>query len=326
MSIPAVSLCLIASLLLIGCAAEKGSNNEIRVALGYIPNVQFAPYYVAEKEGYFADSGLRVRLEYVSDLDILKLVSNGRFDFAVTDGDAVILARIQGLPVRYVFTQYTQYPVGLITPRAAGVRSLRDLKGKRIGIPEFFGSSFIGLKAFMFAQGMNETDFQLQAIGYTQASSLSQGRCDAVMGYLANEPVQLKEAGVEVDVLPVSASADLVGPGIVTSEAMLRERRDLAAHFVQAVRRGLLKALNDPQHAFDVALGFIPDLQGEQTLRVQREVLNRAIELWRPGPKPGWCEESRWVHSQDVLLRAGMIDRRLPPGDFFSNELNMARP
>ena len=103
---------------------------------------------------------------------------------------------------------------------------------------------------------------------------------------------------------------------------MLRERRDLAGRFVQAVRRGLLKALNDPQHAFDVALGFIPDLQGEQTLRVQREVLNRAIELWKPGARPGWCEESRWVHSQDVLLRAGMIDRRLPPGDFFSNELN----
>jgi len=83
------------------------------------------------QDGYFADSGLRVRLEYVSDLEILKMVSNGRFDFAITDGDAVILARIRGLPVRYVFTQYTQYPVGLITLRAAGIKNLRDLKGKR---------------------------------------------------------------------------------------------------------------------------------------------------------------------------------------------------
>jgi NitT/TauT family transport system substrate-binding protein len=309
------------SVLLASCAGEKKSVGEVRLALGYIPNVQFAPYYVAMKDSYFADSGIHVRLEYVPDLDILKMVSSGRFDFAVTDGDSVILARIQGLPVRYIFTQYTQYPVGLITPRAAGVRNLRDLKGKRIGIPEFFGSSFIGLKALLFSQGMSESDFQLQAIGFTQASSLSEGKCDAVMGYLANEPVQLEAAGVAVDVMPVSSAADLVGPGLVTSESLLNERRDLAVRFVGAVRKGLLKTLEDPQHAFDAALEYIPDLQGEQNLKVQREVLKRAIELWKPGARPGWCEESRWLQSQDILLRSGMIGRRLPVGDFFTNEL-----
>jgi len=48
---------------------------------------------------------------------------------------------------------------------------------------------------------MSESDFQLMAIGYTQAASLSEGKCDAVMGYLANEPIQLEVAGIGVDVL-----------------------------------------------------------------------------------------------------------------------------
>jgi NitT/TauT family transport system substrate-binding protein len=308
-------------LLFASCTADNRPVGEVRLALGYIPSGQFAPYYVAMKDGYFANSGLSVRLEYVSDLEIPKMVSSGRFDFAVTDGDAVILARIQGLPVRYIFTQYTQYPVGLITPRAAGIRNLGDLKGKRIGIPEFSGSSFIGLKALMFAQGLSESDFQLQAIGFTQASSLSEGKCDAVMGYLANEPIQLEAAGIAVSVMPVSLAADLVGPGIVTSDSVLREKRDMAMRFVDAARKGLLKTLADPQHAFDVALEFMPDLQGEQNLKVQKKVLLKAMELWKPAAEPGWCEESRWIQSQDVLLRSGMISRRLLPGDFFTNEL-----
>jgi NitT/TauT family transport system substrate-binding protein len=319
-----ILLLSVGCLLAAGCAQRTEPGGEIRLALGYIPNVQFAPYYVALKDGYFADAGLSVRLEYVADLEILKMISNGRFDFAATDGDSVILARLQGLPVRYVFTQYTQYPVGLITRREDGVRSLRDLQGKRIGIPEFFGSSFIGLKALLFAQRMSETDFQLQAIGFTQSSSLSEGKCEAVMGYLANEPIQLQAAGVAVDVIPVAAAGDLVGPGIVTSETFLSDDRDRAVRFVSAVRRGLRKTLDDPRHAFEVALGFMPDLQGEQNLKVQREVLAKAIELWAPGAQMGWCEESRWIQSQEVLFRSGMIGRRLPAADFFTNELIQA--
>lgn len=315
------SLCFASLPLATGCHSPYRDKGVIRLALGYVPNVQFAPYYVAISDGDFSAAGLQVRLEYVSELEILKMVANGRFEFAATDGDSVILGRLQGLPVRYVLTQYDQYPVGLITPRRSSVRGLSDLRGKRIGIPEFFGSSFIGFRALMFSQGMTESDFQIQAIGYTQTSSLAEGRADAVMGYLANEPVLLEARGFPVDVIPVSQAADLVGPGLVTSEKILSADREMAVKVVAAVRNGLKKTIENPDHAFQVALRFMPDLQGEENLRVQRLVLRKAIELWKSDGILGWCPEDRWRQSQEVLFRSKMIDRQLPPSEFFTNDL-----
>jgi NitT/TauT family transport system substrate-binding protein len=141
------------------------------------------------------------------------------------------------------------------------------------------------------------------------------------MGYLANEPIMLEARGVPVDVLAVSDVSHLVGPGLVTSEAVLAGHNNLARNVVAALRRGLKKTIDDPDHAFQAALKFMPDLQGAENLRLQRMVLRRAIELWKSSGELGRCDEERWRQSQEVLYRAKMISKKLPPAEFFTNEL-----
>jgi hypothetical protein len=65
----------------------------------------------------------------------------------------------------------------------------------------------------------------------------------------------------------------------------------------------------------------MPDLQGLENLRLQRMVLRRAIELWKPSGEIGRCDEDSWRESQEVLYRAKMISRKLPPAEFCTNEL-----
>ena len=61
--------------------------------MGYIPNVQFAPYYIAMEKGYFEKERLEVSFDYGMAIDIMSLVANGVVDFGVSDGDQVIIAR-----------------------------------------------------------------------------------------------------------------------------------------------------------------------------------------------------------------------------------------
>ncbi len=64
-----VLLMLGMALVLSGCANPKSTNEagaltKIRVPMGYIPNIQFAPFYIAIQKGYFRDAGIDIEFDY----------------------------------------------------------------------------------------------------------------------------------------------------------------------------------------------------------------------------------------------------------------------
>src|SRR5688572_13342743 len=57
------------ALVISGCANSQSTNEsgpltQIRLPMGYIPNIQFAPFYVAIEKGYFHEAGIDLELDY----------------------------------------------------------------------------------------------------------------------------------------------------------------------------------------------------------------------------------------------------------------------
>jgi NitT/TauT family transport system substrate-binding protein len=175
-------------------APAQTSNDlrQVRLGVGYIPDVQFAPFYVAQNKGYFADEGLEVEIEYGFENDFVALAAQGEREFAIASGDQVILARAQGLPITYVMKWYQRFPVALVAPADKNITQPSDLAGKKVGLPGFFGASFIGWKALIYAAQLDESAIKVEEIGFTQVAALQQGLVDAAMVYIANEPNQLR--------------------------------------------------------------------------------------------------------------------------------------
>jgi NitT/TauT family transport system substrate-binding protein len=292
----------------------------VTVAMGYIPSVQFAPFYVAEERGYFRDAGLDVTFRYGFESDLLKLVGTNELPFVVGSGEEVILGRSQGLPVRYVMRWYREFPSVLFAKASAGIRSLADLQGKRVGVPGLFGANYVGWEALVYAGKIDPTTVSLQSIGFTQATAVSQDQVDAAMDYSVNGPVQLRLAGEELTVIPVSDYIDLPSNGIITNDKVIAERPELVLALVTAVMHGLRDTLADPGAAFAASLLAVPEAGGEQEV-VSRAIFDESLKLWQAdAAELGLSDPEAWAEAADFMKAMGLIQTEVDAADLFSND------
>ena len=126
MSRKIILLTLMLALALSGCTnspstKEAGALTKVSLPMGYVPNIQYAPLYVAAEKGYFRDAGIDIEFDYKTETDGVALVGSGKLPFSLVSGEQVLLARAQGLPVQYVAAWYQQYPVSVVANSKSGV-------------------------------------------------------------------------------------------------------------------------------------------------------------------------------------------------------------
>jgi len=292
----------------------------ITLAMGYIPSVQFAPFYVAQERGYFTAAGLDVTFRYGFESDLLKLVGTNQLSFMIGSGEEVILGRSQGLPVRYVMRWYRKFPVVLFAKADSGIASPADLVGKRVGIPGMFGASYVGWEAIVYASGLDSTQVTLQTIGFTQASAVSQGQVDAALDYVVNGPVQLRMEGQDVTVIPVSDFVDLPSNGIITNDQTIRKQPKLVQALVTATLHGLADTLADPGAAFDISLKAVPEAGGDQA-KVSRAIFDESLKLWQAEESQlGRSDPSAWETAAKFMRQMGLIQQDVDPKSLYTNQ------
>jgi NitT/TauT family transport system substrate-binding protein len=299
-------------------ANESGELTKIRLPMGYVPNIQFAPMYVAIEKGYFREAGLDVELDYKFETDGVALVGAGDLPFAVVSGEQVPLARAQGLPVVYVAAWYQQYPVSIVAKSELGILIPQDLKGRKIGLPGLFGANYVGLRALLFEAKMSEEDVTLDSIGFNQVELLAAGEQDVIVGYTANEPIQLRARGIPVTEIRVADYVHLASNGILTNEKTITENPGLVRAFVGAFLKGLADTIADPEEAFDLSEPHIPNF-ADLDADVQRQVLATSIEQWK-AERLGYSDPRAWENMRNILLEMGLIGKEVDLNEGFTNE------
>ena len=310
-------------LILSGCASPTSTKaavtlTHIRLPMGYIPNIQFAPFYVAVEKGYFKDAGIEIEFDYSFETNGVKLVGANELPFAVVSGEEVLIARGQGLPVKYVAAWYQQYPVSVVAKSELGVIVPQDLKGKKIGLPGLFGATYVGLRALLNAGKLKESDVTLDAIGFNQVDLMAAGQQDIVVGYTGNEPIQLRAKGVAVTEMRVSDYAELAANGILASEKVIAENPDLVRAFVGAFLKGLKDTINNPNEAFTISGKNIEGFAQLDPI-VQKQILTTSIDEWKAN-RLGYSDPQAWENMQTVLLDMGLIAEKQDLSKAFTNE------
>lgn len=289
-------------------AAETAVTPElqrIRLPMGYIPDPQYAPFYVAADKGYFAAEGLEVEFDYSFETDGLALVGAGELPFSLAGGDQAILARAQGLPIVYIAEWFQKYPIAVVSKTAAGINGPQDLVGRTVGLPGFFGTSYVGYVGLLSANDISQTEVEAVDIGFVQVEALLADQTEAVVVFVNNEPIQLANLGQDIQLIAVADYIDLVSNGLVTNEETIADNPELVEGFVRAMLRGLADTLADPDEAYEISKKFVEGLDDSR-----RDVLQASLDLWR-ADMLGLTEPAAWERTQAILVEMGLLDRPL---------------
>jgi NitT/TauT family transport system substrate-binding protein len=326
-----MSRVLLLVLVLVACQAPTASDSEpelrqVTILLGFRPDVQFAPFYVGQQEGFYADVGLDVEIEHQQAPDVQRLVADGQAEFGVADATDVMIARTSGIPIRYVSTLYQGFPVALIGEPGTVPSDPSGLAGLTIGTPGRFGSSWHALLALLEAGGLTEDDITIREYPqFNQVDGLSNGDVDLITGFRNNEPLRLEARGMEVGLLLVDQEAPLPGPGVIVGDELLGTDPDLVRAFAQATAAAQAAVIEDPDLGFAAAQEAVPAIVEDP--EVARAVLEATIELWR-GTRfaEGRIPLELWASGYQTMQLIGFIDGSVPLEEMIAPEVLEASP
>lgn len=285
-SLKRILIATVLTLLLLPSSFAQDGLQEQTLLMTFIPNIQFAPTYVAIEAGYFAEAGFDVSLEYLDEPLVVDLVAADENQFGIVSGEQVILASAQGRPVVYIYEWFQQFPIGIVYSDALEVDSIDDLLDLRFGIPGRFGATYSGFTTLLHSAGIAETDISLEEIGFAAPEVFCVGAVEASVVYVNNEPLQINNRAQQgdcgdvtaVNVLRISEIIDLVSNGIITNQDMIANNPDDVSAFIAAYDAGLALTINNPARAYLLSASFIEGLPLDDDFATMLEELATAQE------------------------------------------------
>lgn len=282
------------------------SGQQLTVGLTYIPDIQFAPFYVADKRGYFADEGVSVTLRHHGQGEsLLGALAAGQEDVVNAGADEMLQARSQGVDVATFGLMYQEYPVVLIVPEDSPITSVEELKGQSVGVPGPFGENWFALKALLKEAGLSESDVTIEHIGYTTQAALLTNKVDAVMGFSNNDVLGFADANLPVRTYPIANN-----PLKSIALGALNETIAQKGPALQALKRALARAMKDivadPKAAVQDCFDYLPQMSGAKKLTQAEEVLMATAKLY--GEQMLALDPEQWPAMAQFMQDAGLLE------------------
>jgi len=292
----------LALVFLLAAGLPTAAADRLTVLLDWFVNPDHGPLVIAREKGFFRDAGLEVELVAPADPnDPPKLVAAGKADIAIGYQPQLHLQVHEGLPLVRFGTLVATPLNSLVFLEDGPVRSMSDLKGKRVGFSVGgFEEALLG--AMLEKVGLRLADVRLVNVNFALSASLLSGQVDAVIGAFRN--FELNQ--LEIEGRPGRAffpEEEGVPPYDELIYLAHRDRLDRPAlgRFLEAVERATFWILNHPEEAWTVFSGTAKELQDELNRRAWAATLPRFAHA------PAALDVGRYARFAAFLHARGLI-------------------
>ncbi|MBI4529681.1 MAG: ABC transporter substrate-binding protein [Deltaproteobacteria bacterium] len=198
----------------------------------------FLPAEVAAVKGFFRDESLETVLIQMRSPVAVPALMNGEIQYTLTFGN-ILTAALQGMPFKQIAV-VTEKPTHHIVSRPE-IKTIADLRGKRIGTLRIGGSDQLAAEAILQAKGLQLTDVKFIALGAddpVRVEIFKKGLVDAIC-VSPPSPLRLQREGFNILGGPKDLKVGSPLAAISTTDSRVKNRREEAKKVVRATIRAL---------------------------------------------------------------------------------------
>lgn len=309
----------LAILILFSSLSMQAQLPKLVFAPQWLPQAQFAGYYVALEKGFYKEAGIDVKIVHPSvNKPAASLLADGKADvislFLVTG----MTFKEKGMDIVNVGQISQHSAILIVTKKSSGISQLGQLNGKKIGI---WKSGFDEVPKALMAQKKYKVDWVpiLSTVNLFMHDGI-----DAMTVMLYNEYDQIINCGLnenELNVFPVARYGfDVPEDGLYCLKSTLENKKPELKKFLQATLKGWAYAANNKEYAIDIVLKRMQQAHVPANKVHQEWMLNKVLELIRPGSKgvkTGELKETDFLEAVNILYSRNKIKPKYTFTDFY---------
>jgi len=289
-------------------AAGAQAQDEFTVQLKWLPQAQFAGYFVAEEKGFYDDMGLDVTIKPGGpDIAPPQVIAAGGADVIVEWMPAALAARERGVPLVNVAQVFDRSGMMLTCKADTGIEAPEDFEGKTLGV--WFAGNEYPFLSWMSQLGYAvegaDADVTVLRQGFNVDPLLQdQAACISTMIY--NEYWQVIDAGLTPDELVTFFYEDqgvaTLEDGLYALEEDLEDPEfvEKLGRFIAATLQGWEYAVNNVDEAAEITLEY--DASGATTFEIQQRQMQEIAGLIEMDGELGKLDPAAFERTVDVLL------------------------
>jgi len=310
----------LAAAIAVAAAAAAAADIPVTFQLNWMAGGPNAGFAAAVAEGFYKEQGLDVTLVQGNGSgNTAQLVANGRAQLAYADAVAVMQLIAKGAPMKIVSTVYQSNPNAVMSLKKTGIKSVGDLKGKKVGVPS--GSSQTTMLPLLLkANNLKESDINMIDMPVaSMVPALLQGQVDAVLGSIDAYQIQAESQGAQLDVYRFADyGVPTVSTSIFASNDFLKNNPDVVKKFVAASLKGWSFALDKPDQAVKDVKKVFPEVNE----KLAAAELAAITPLFCSGGAKyiGKAEDALWTKSQELLAEVKLLPAGQDPKTYYSSD------
>ncbi len=280
------------------------SSNEIVLQLNWIPQAQFAGYYIALEKGFYEDEGLDVSIIPGGlNISVYNEVNIGKANIGVSWYSALLEHRAKGEKFVNIAQIFQKSMLVLVSKAEKNITKAKDLEGKKIGF--WTGDFFEQLEALFIQQNIENVELVQQRFDLSQ---LANDEIDVASAMLYNEYLGLLEQGfAESDLNLIRFDEyDLNFPedAIFVKEDFLAGNKEKLVSFLKASIRGWQYAFENPDETIVILVKY--DAENPKLQKKMLETIKESILTETAKEKGiGYIDKEALKKVYDTLIEIG---------------------
>ena len=284
-------------------SAPAAAQQKLDFVLNWVPGGDHAPYFYAKKMGWYKDAGLEVNLEPGKGSAVaVQKVAAGANPIGLADMPNALTLRGKGADTVGVFNVYANSPQGLYWLKSSGIKTVKDLAGKKIGNPAGDGARTIW-PALAKANGIDPASVTWVNIdANSKLAALKAKSIDATTSFYNIHHIFQRELGDDLGFVAwKDAGLNTYGNTVIVNGDYLKKNKTTVAAFVKVTQKAFAFCAVTPRPCVQALIDANGALQFDNELQNWNLVATLMRDKYSESVALGILDESRMAADYEIV-------------------------